>query len=704
MTYPVVRFVIALITGIVTYETIALPNWPIYLIGSIGLFAFLQGLIPLKNRSVTQNKLFQGFGALILFFTLGWYTTWMHDERNTPTHLTRQTDSLVAYEAVITGQPEARARSYRVLLSLSRGKTASGWRPVSGAIIAYLDKATAAGIPVNAPVYGQRWLVYGTPVPVEPPKNPGSLDYKRYLRHQQIHYQQFIRPHQRLVLSTGNPNPVKAWAISLNQWADSVFAAQISSRTEYGIVKAMLLGATDSLDPDTYTEYATAGAIHILSVSGLHVSILFLALTWVVSLVKRKARYPWIWPAVQLYILWFYALMTGLEPAVLRSAGMFTVLILAKAMDRPQSLANSLAVSALFVLFFSPYTLFSAGFQLSYLAVAGIGTWHPGLYQSVTFKHPWVNKLWEVSSVALVAQLITFPLAVYYFHQFPTYFLLANPVVLVLSNVLLYTGMAALLFSWIPYVNTLAGFFLQKIVWLMNGSVQLVGQLPKAALENLWLSAEELVLLYALIFAVVWAITSRKIMAPGLAACLSFWLAGSLLMDDYQLDRQQRFAVHYLPHYTAISVTDGHKATLLTDFAPSKDQRTFDFHLKNTFGQWAVDQITPVDLTEDSTQTNIPIARTEAYTLWVVHGKSILIINKLNRHAFWRLPAVVDIAVIRKNALRNWQQLDGRVVARNLILDSSNSPRLTARLLAEARTRHIPCFSVNQQGAFLAEK
>ncbi len=698
MTYPVVRFVLALIAGIVTYETTNLPKWPGYLIGTIGLFAFLQGLIHLKNSSVTQRKSIQGFGVIMLFFSLGWYTTWEHDERNLPRHLTQVTDTLQAYEAVITEQPEARAKSYRVILSLHRGKTSGGWQPVSGKVIAYMDKATAAG----EPVYGQRWLVYGSPSVVEPPKNPGALDYKRYLRHQQIYHQQFIRPHQRLILGTAKPNPVKALAISLNQWADSVFAARISSRTEYGIVKAMLLGATDALDTDTYQDYATAGAIHILSVSGLHVSILFLALTWIAGLFKQKARYPWLWPAIQLCILWFYALMTGLEPAVLRSAGMFTVLIVAKAMERPQALANSLAVSALFVLFFSPYTLFSAGFQLSYLAVAGIGAWHPGLYQSITFKHPWANKLWEVSSVALVAQLITFPLAIYYFHQFPTYFLLANPVVLVLSNLLLYTGLAALLLSWIPFLNTLTGFLLQKIVWLMNGSVRLVGQLPDAAIENLWLSAEELLLLYALIFALVWAITNRNVTALGVAACLSFWLSGSLLMDMYQQDRQQRLTIHYLPHYTAISLVSGHCATLLTDLDTAKDPKAFDFHLRNTFSQWAVNQIVAVHPASDNLQTSAPVTSTEAYTLWVVHGKRILLINTLNHAAFRRFPAVVDYAVFRKNALRNWQQLDGRIVARNLILDSSNSPRLTARLLSEAKARTIPCYSVNQQGAYLA--
>lgn len=700
MTYPVVRFVLALLTGIVAYETIPLPKWPIYLIGSIGLFAFLQGFIHLNNRAVTIRKLIQESGAIMLFFIVGWYTTWQHDERNFPHHLTQITDTLQAYEAVITEQPEARANSYRVILALHRGKTSRGWQPVSGKVIAYLDKAAAAG----EPVYGQRWLVFGAPSSVEPPKNPGALDYQRYLRHQQIYYQQFIRPHQRLILGTGTANPVKTLAIRLNQWADSVFARQISSRTEYGIVKAMLLGATDALDTDTYKDYATAGAIHILSVSGLHVSILFLALTWIVGLFKRRARYPWIWPAIQLCILWFYALMTGLEPAVLRSAGMFTVLIVAKAMDRPQALANSLAVSALFVLFFSPYTLFSAGFQLSYLAVAGIGAWHPGLYQSITFNNTWANRLWEVSSVALVAQLITFPLAIYYFHQFPTYFLLANPVVLVLSNLLLYTGLAALLLSWIPFINTLAGFLLQKIVWLMNGSVRLVGQLPDAAIENLWLSTEELILLYGLIFAAVWAITSRKVMALGLAACLSFWLSGSLLIDLYQQDRQQRLTVHYLPHYTAISLVNGHTATLLTDLDAAKDQKAFDFHLKNTFGQWAVNRIALISPVDDSTRTATPILRTDAYTLWVVHGKRILLINKLSHTTFWRLPAVVDYAVIRKNALRNWQQLDGRVVARQVILDSSNSPRLTARLLSEASALTISCYAVNQEGAYLAEK
>ncbi|GAB4024121.1 ComEC/Rec2 family competence protein [Spirosoma koreense] len=699
---PFVRYAAALIVGILVY--VQGPEWYSFPIGAllVGTGLFIAGFVRPARRLVKPIQVGTGIGGLLILVAFGWGIAWQRTASNRPDHLIHLTDTLQAYEGVVAAQPEARARTYRVELEIRRGRWKSkrsgeAWQPLSGRVIVYLDKAN-----LPMPRYGEVWLVAGAPRPIDPPLNPGEFNYKRYLSYRTIYHQQYLRPFQRRVLGLDVPNRITGLAAAVNRWADEVLTRQIGTRAEFGIVNAMILGVRDDLDSDLYRAYSAAGAIHILSVSGLHVGILFAVLTFLLSFLIKRPHGKILMAVLQLSILWFYALLTGFSPPVLRSAGMFTLLILSNVLGRQQQLMNTLGASAFFILCFDPYALFSAGFQLSYLAVAGIGAWQAPLYQSLTFSSRWMNRLWELTAVALVAQLITFPLGVFYFHQFPTYFLLANPIVIVLSELLLPLALATLAFSWVPYLNAALGWLLQKMAWLMNYAVMQTGQLPGASWDGLWLSASQTFLIYGLILCGVALLITRNrryVWAVSLAALV---LAGSRLWNDYSQTRQRRLAVHFLPHRTAISLTEGHRSTLLTDL-DSADTRSFDFYLKNTFGQWGVSALTTVRANQNNAPMLPAYYRTKDYALWVWHGKTLLLVNKLTGRSAWRLPAVVDYLILRRNALNDWNQLDGRIVARHIVFDDSNKTPLTDRLLVQAHRRGITCYSVRQMGAYVAD-
>lgn len=705
--YPFVRYVAALIAGIVCY--VQQPEWYAFPVGAlgIGLCLFVWGFLRNTGEAIRPIQLTSGIGGLFMLSALGWAITYQRTASNQPHNLVHLADTLQAYEGVVSAQPEERAKTYRVELEIRRGEWQSDqhlkqWHPLSGRVIVYLDKANQV-----MPRYGEVWLVSGAPRPIDPPLNPGEFNYKQYLSYRNIYHQQYLRPFQRYVLGVDPPNRITQLATVINRWAAGVFTHQIGTRAEFGIVNAMILGIRDDLDTELYRAYSAAGAVHILSVSGLHVGILFAVLTFLLSFLIKRPRGKLLMAAIQLIILWFYALVTGFSPPVLRSAGMFTLLILANAFGRQQQLMNTLGASAFFILCFDPYALFSAGFQLSYLAVAGIGAWQSSLYQSMTFRNKWVNRLWELTAVAIIAQLITFPLGVFYFHQFPTYFLLANPIVIVMSEVLLPLAMATLTFSWVPYGSNILGWLLQKTAWLLNYAVMQTGQLPGAAWEGLWLSPVAMLLTYVVILTGVALLLTRN-RTYGWAICLAaVLLASVILWDDYEQAHQRRLAVHFLPHRTAISLTDGHQSTLLTDL-DTTDTRSYDFYLKNTFGQWGVSNLTIARLSRESNSEVAPATipacyQNRKYALWVWRGKSLLIVNKLSGRDRWRLPAIIDYLIIRRNALQDWQQLNGRIVARHIIFDDSNKTPLTDKLVADAKQRGIACYSVRQMGAYLAD-
>ncbi len=701
--YPFVRYAVALMLGILAY--VALPNgvWLPLMAAGMGGILLGWGYWQHRQQVLKPIQFRQGLGVMLLLSALGWGSTWLHTPARQPNHIGQLTQPLTAYEGVVTTQPEERTKTYRVELTLRRALVEGRWQPLSGRVITYLDKTNTP-----LPRYGEVWLVGAPPRPIDPPLNPGEFNYQQFLAYKGIDHQQYLRPYQRRILGLSPPNRLTALAIQTNQFADSVLTHHLGNRAEYGLVNAMVLGVRDDLDTEQYRAYAAAGAVHILSVSGLHVGILFFVLTWVLGKLAPSQRKR-VWVAMlKLALLWFYALMTGFSAPVLRSAAMFSILIVADASGRPHNLPNTLGVSAFFLLCFDPYTLFSAGLQLSYLAVMGIGAWMPYLNQWVTFRYVWLNRLWQLTAVALVAQLATFPLGVFYFHQFPTYFLLANPVVILASELLLPLAMATLAFCWVPGLSAGLGWLTGKVAWLLNEAVGLTGQLPGAAWEGLWLSAAGLVLLYALILAGVTALQTRRPVWLWGVACLSLLLAVLTIGEEISQRRHRQLAVHFLPHRTALSLTYGHRATLLTDADFQTDPRSFDFYLKNTFGRWGVAHLTTHNLRQPDTLTHALWAggvfrQTPAYTLWVWQGKRILIINRLSGDIHWRLPAVVDYCIIRRNALHEWSQLRGRVVARHILFDDSNKTPLTDRLLAEAKQRGIACYSVRQQGAYVTE-
>jgi len=156
---------------------------------------------------------------------------------------------------------------------------------------------------------------------------------------------------------------------------------------------------------------------------------------------------------------------------------------------------------------------------------------------------------------------------------------------------------------------------------------------------NLWFSPIELLLVYGLILIGVWLVITRKPIYLGYFSGLSLLLSVLLIYDYYEQNNQQKLAVHFLPHRTAISVIQGHKATLLTDLNREADPRSFDFYLKNTFSQWAISDLSIQRTDADSSVRANAIQHTNEYTVWVCRGKRILVVNKLRGRTFWRLPA-----------------------------------------------------------------
>ena len=340
--------------------------------------------------------------------------------------------------------PEIKPKSIALVVHCIAFLDQNKWKKGSGNFKLYLAKTA------NRPVKGSRLLVHSTLIPFPQPSFPFEKNWSEYFQAKGIYGSAFIAKNAFLLLNDAAVN--KNIVYYLHLW-QSYLAQQLALSMHRGInldvAKTMLLGVKSSIDFETMSVYSSLGAIHILSVSGLHVGLLYAGLSFILGFLLRKGRYGKIlFFILMMILLWAYAGISGFSDSVLRSAWMFSVMLFAKAFLHHQNGINTWAFSCFVLLVFKPMALFEPGFQLSYLAVLGLIIFQQKWASLIKFNFQCrplqfiLSNTWELTCVALAAQIFTWPLIIYYFYQFPNpfWFLLLNPILIVLSTISLGTG------------------------------------------------------------------------------------------------------------------------------------------------------------------------------------------------------------------------------------------------------------------------
>ncbi|MCY7351428.1 MAG: competence protein ComEC family protein [Cytophagaceae bacterium] len=560
--FPFVRFTAALCLGIIGFllsEQTTPLLWALLL--ASGLVAAFFAFVQARKLNHRQN-LFIGLPGLVFLVVAGWLLAQTRSEQYSKTHFQRL-PAFSAYEAVLISHPESRANSFRAIAQVQRIQTQEGWVAATGRVLLSITKNLD-----SPPRYGDQVLIAAPPQAVESPRNPEEFNYQRFLSHQNIFHRQFLNENTFQKIGQQPPWRLMQVAYNLNRQADSILTSRLGDRREFGVAKAMLLGVRDDLDPEIMRAYSASGAVHILSVSGLHVAVLFWVLGWCLGWLKRDVRFGrWLYLGLMLGMLWFYALLTGLSPAVLRSAAMITLFLLRETLQKQASPYNTLFASAFILLLFDPYLLTSAGFQLSYLAVLGIIYLQPRIQTWWSIDNKVGRWFWKITATALAAQLATFPLSIYYFHQFPVYFLLVNPAVMFISFFALPFGMALLFFHWVPFLNVALTFLTRISFWLLNEAAIQTERLPHAVWESLYLSDWETVGFYALLISLLALFYTRRMAYLQAAVVLTFVLSSGAILQKLAQRNQRVLVIHQVSRYTAISLIEGNRLTVLTDSA-----------------------------------------------------------------------------------------------------------------------------------------
>ena len=258
-----------------------------------------------------------------------------------------------------------------------------------------------------------------------------------------------------------------AWAERLRAFIDGI---PFPSESTAPLLKALLTGDRSGLSQDTVRVFRESGGAHLLALSGLHIGILYLLLSrllWPLgnSPRARRVRYALIVLAAGLFTL-----MTGASPSIVRAFLFIFLNETARIACRPRDPLRILSTALLIQLVLSPSAITSTGFQLSYLAMAGIFLLFPileGWYPKSARFDP-VRKIWEAAALSISCQVFTGPLAWFRFHSFPTYFLLTNLLALPLTTLLMGSAVTTLVLRGI---HGCPGFLLHATDWLCQALV-----------------------------------------------------------------------------------------------------------------------------------------------------------------------------------------------------------------------------------------
>ena len=248
-----------------------------------------------------------------------------------------------------------------------------------------------------------------------------KFDFKKYYAHQNVYHQGFFKSGEWLSTGENKGNFLFAWSY---QWRDILkkrFDAYFKNQEAKGVAEAIVFGYKEDLDQDWMDAFSKTGTIHVLAVSGLHVGIIFFLLSNILGLSRSKGCSLQLKSALAVLSLFFYALFTGVSPSVSRAALMYSTVIVGKAIGRDSSIYNTLCFAAFILVLIDPMSIFNVGFQFSFLAVVGI-VFYNDYFRTLLPQSTWLgDRIVSLLAVSMAAQLVTFPLGLYYFHQFSNY-------------------------------------------------------------------------------------------------------------------------------------------------------------------------------------------------------------------------------------------------------------------------------------------
>ena len=479
-----------------------------------------------------------------------------------------------SYVLTIEEPLQHKPRSYKAVVSVNAIIRSDTIIAARGRILVYFPKDSA----FLRLRYGDRLLSTAALQAIRSSGNPGSFDYAAYCSLQGIHFQSYINAEQITVIDSGYTHFWKTFLISSREKIVHKLKQLIPGKREQGLAEALLIGYKEDLDKDLLQSYSNTGVVHVIAISGLHLGLIYL-------LLSRACRLlPWKHKVVQGVLiiagLWIFSGLAGASPSVLRSAVMFSFIVMGDWIKRRPPSVNSLAASAFLLLCIEPAWVWDPGFQLSYAAVLGLIVLSKPVYQILYLKNPLLDELWKMNAVTVAATLLTLPITFFYFQQFPVYFMITNILVVPLSSLILLAEILLLVLTPIPMLASIAGIVTGKLIELMNNFVEWSEQVPGALVTGIRIDLIEVLFSYSMLLLIVQALRVRRKKHLLFAALCFIVLLGYRQSLVYMASRQQRLIVYNSKDFSAADLITGRGVYAIAGQKPEERPDAYLFNIR----------------------------------------------------------------------------------------------------------------------------
>ena len=516
---------------------------------------------------------------------------------------------------------------------------------------------------------------------IQKPLNPYQFDYSKYLELKQVYHQLYLNSDNILQLSDSK-STIYGYADQLRQTINTKLIEAGFKDEVLSIMNALLLGQRQTIDKTIYNNYVNSGTIHILAVSGLHVGILLWILNFVFSPLLYLKYGHFIRPFILVSILWSFAVVAGLSPSVTRAVTMFSIISIAMHLKRPTNIYNTLVISAFVILLFEPTFLFSVGFQMSYLAVLGIVSVQPTIYKLWKTKYYLTDKLWQILTVTLAAQVGVVPISLFYFHQFPGLFFISNIVVIPFLGLILGLGLLVIAFALIGFLPKPIVITYSFIIESLNHFIAWIAQFEDFLFRDIPFTLLQVITCYLIIVALIQLYKFRNFKWTAISLIALIGLQSVFIYNTFET-QNDAFVVFNKSRYSMIGIKKNDNLTLYHNL--DSTMLKSNYAIKNYKVGESIN-----NLYSDSLQS-----------IYTYKNKTILVIDSLA--VYKGLSFKPNCILLRNSPRLNLNRLIDSLQPQQIIADASNYKSYLKRWKASCEHKKIPFHQTNEKGAFIIE-
>ncbi|KGL58854.1 competence protein [Polaribacter sp. Hel1_85] len=621
---------------------------------------------------IFKNRVLRTFIAFILFFFIGISSVCINDDRNYESF----------YEHYLEDNSTVILQIHKIL------KPGNYYQKFEAKVIKVDNYKTKGTVLVNVKndsvlngfCVDDKLLLKPALKELIPPLNPHQFNYKSYLAKQGIHHQLFIEQHQFLSLNSTTTTLFGLSAKFRIQIQESLKKYNFKDN-ELSVINALLLGQRQDISKELITDYQRAGAIHILAVSGLHVGVILLILSFIFKPVERIKYGNFLKTVIIVFLLWMFAFVAGLSASVVRAVTMFTFLAIGMSFRRKNVVEFSFISSMFFLLLIKPMFLFDVGFQLSYLAVFGILWTQPKIYAIWQPQIKVVDFFWQLFTVSIAAQIGILPLSIYYFQQFPGLFLASNLVIIPFLGAILVGGVLVIITSLLNILPQFIAHFYGKIISRMNAFVSWISHQEEFLLKEISISLNAMICWYVFIFLGVYFFIQKS------SKKLIYFLISILLVQGIfwlELDEsksKEEIIIFHKSRFSIIGKRTGQKLFLQHDLDSSKLIK------ENSIKSFRVAEgITKIEKSDFKNYIRFS-------------DKNILLIDSLGVYNVSGL--IEPVVVLQYSPKINLSRLIEKIKPSQIIADGSNYKSYVIRWEKICLKNQIPFHYTGQKGAYI---